>query len=343
MGRPAEQFDRMLRVPLLIAMVLALASFRFGFALLGAAGAVLGGSFAALIFAHAAKSWAVDHRHLRLARWLSVDSWTRRWLDVQLASADGEFTTAYALFDGLPHTALGDVFAWNLFVNGLISRGLYRQAVTARRQIARLHDARTQLPEHYGLVLLNIAEALYNLGRWRRARQLMETLEGNGYLKTALNRAGGQAQMAWIEAHTELAEKALGRLATVDVADFPFDYRAELHFTWAAAHLANNDVANARASLATARSLLVRPSSERNILFLEARCARAEGNLREAARLCELASNHEYRGQGGDGLLLWGDVCEQLGDTTGARRAWQLALERDPESESARRAREKLT
>ncbi|MFT3839534.1 MAG: hypothetical protein QM723_21300 [Myxococcaceae bacterium] len=290
------------------------------------------------------QSWALDHRKLTLARWLTVDSLSRAWLNLQIALQEGQIETAKHLFAELPPTAFGNAFGWNLFINALINAGLYREAVTVRRRFGtELRAARNDHAAIYGLALLNIAEALYNLGRWRRAKQLMLTLEARGFLKDPLNRAGGTAQLAWIAAHDGDASAALTLLSSVNSGALPYDYRAELHFTFVVAHLANRDVPSARASLENARRALSRFSSKRNILFLEARCARAEGDLKEAARLCELAANHDYRGQGGDGLLLWGDVCSDLGDLAGARRAWQLAIDRDPESESARFAQQRLS
>lgn len=292
---------------------------------------------------HGVVAWALDNRKLALLRRLTFDPVKRAWLDVQLAIQRGRVDDAQRIFDALPATSIGDGFGWNLFVNAWISSGHYREAVRTRRRFGkRLRVVREKHRVAYGLALLNIAEALYNIGHWRRAKQLMLALESRGFLEDRLNRAAGRAQLAWIAAHDGDPATALSQLAAVDSRGLPYDYRAELHFTFVAAHLANRDVVSARLSLNNARYPLVRISSKRNILFMEARCARAEGNLKEAARLCELASNHEYRGQGGDGLLLWGDVCSELGDLPGAQRAWQLAIDRDPESESAGFARQRL-
>lgn len=289
------------------------------------------------------QTWALANRRLSLARRLTFDPMIRAWLDIQIATQQGRVEDALRMFDALPATAVGDGFGWNLFVNALISAGRYHEAVRMRRRFGkRLRVVREKHVAAYGLVLLNVAEALYNLGHWRRAKQLMLALESRGFLENPLNRAGGRAQLAWIAAHDGDPASALSRLASVDSRRLPSDYRAELYFTFVAAQLANGDLVSARRSLDNARYPLIRVSSRRNILFMEARCARAEGNLKEAARLCELASNHEYRGQGGDGLLLWGDVCSELGDLPGAQRAWQLAIDRDPESESARFAKQRL-
>jgi tetratricopeptide (TPR) repeat protein len=85
-----------------------------------------------------------------------------------------------------------------------------------------------------------------------------------------------------------------------------------------------------------------RPSSERNAIFLRARVAAARGELERAESLCREAAAHPHRWQGGDGLLLWGDVLSQLGRPDHARDAWRLALERDPQSTSAAMCRARL-
>ena len=57
-----------------------------------------------------------------------------------------------------------------------------------------------------------------------------------------------------------------------------------------------------------------------------------------AESLCRAAAAHPYRAQGGDGLLMWGDVLTRLGRADEAEQAYALAIERDGQSESARLA-----
>ena len=85
----------------------------------------------------------------------------------------------------------------------------------------------------------------------------------------------------------------------------------------------------------------MRPSSRRNALAIRGRVAVALGHWTEGERLFRMASLHPYRWQGGDALLAWGDVLVRLGDTAQAQRAYALAVERDPQSESARVARQR--
>ena len=80
----------------------------------------------------------------------------------------------------------------------------------------------------------------------------------------------------------------------------------------------------------------------RNGLFLRARFRAATGEVDAALDDFEKAANMPYQAQGGDGLLAWGDLLRTLGREAEARRAFALVEERDPESESARHARERL-
>jgi predicted negative regulator of RcsB-dependent stress response len=101
-------------------------------------------------------------------------------------------------------------------------------------------------------------------------------------------------------------------------------------------------VGEADEAAAAGTDAAVRPSSRRNALFIEARVAVAQGDLDGADSLCRSAAVQRYRGQGGDGLLLWGDVLLQLRRADEARAAWSLAMERDPQSESSKLAAARL-
>ncbi|MEW5737591.1 MAG: hypothetical protein AB1938_01630 [Myxococcota bacterium] len=235
-----------------------------------------------------------------------------------------------------------DALATNARINALIWRGRYRDAVRAFLQ----NRSRLCPPPLRALAHCNVAEALYNLGRWRRARQLVDAvLKNPGWPPDEAQWiiCGLKAQRAWIAAHD--GDIALGRqlMSELDEKTFPEDYRAELSFTCAVVELSAGEPDTAQRHLTHARTLLARESSRRNVLFLEARVAALRGRRDEAISLCRRASECAYRGQGGDGLLLWGDLLAEHGDLAAARRAWGLVLERDPESESAGKARARLT
>jgi hypothetical protein len=87
-------------------------------------------------------------------------------------------------------------------------------------------------------------------------------------------------------------------------------------------------------------ALARRPSSSRNALFLRAQIAAARGDWLTAEQHCRAAAGHPFRGQGGDGLLLWARVLEKLGRVAEARDALSLVSSRDPESAAARRLSE---
>jgi tetratricopeptide (TPR) repeat protein len=152
-------------------------------------------------------------------------------------------------------------------------------------------------------------------------------------------KAGWAVQLAWIAAHERKPAEATEHLGGVEADWLPANYRAELHFTRAATHLAAGEPAAAAKALDEARGLLRRGSSARNLLFLEARVAAARQDWALAEKLCREAASHPYKCQGGDGLLLWAKALGELGRPEEAAQARLLVLERDPESESANVAR----
>jgi tetratricopeptide (TPR) repeat protein len=191
------------------------------------------------------------------------------------------------------------------------------------------------------LIQVNLAEAEYNLGRWEAAEARIR-----GALAACepfdLTRGGARIQLAWILANTGRSEEAIRLCETVELEWFPDIYRAEPCFTSALALLGLGRLDEAQTDAECGRDLSMRPSSERNAQFILARVARARGDLVTAEALCREAAGREYRGQGGDGLLLWGDLLSELDRAGEARAAWALAVERDPESESAAHAARRL-
>lgn len=280
-------------------------------------------------------------RLLAIARVLAqlAPSWTVAWRGVVdvLALADvARVESLLARHEGATHA-----HGVNFLVNANIWRGRYRAAVRAGLR-AR---ARKELDLDWALVLLNVAEALYNLGRWTRAAQLVEALARRDlpWSTAAWLKVGLDAQRAWIAQHLGDVARAEALMSSIVPDEMVIGYRAEVHFTRAAVALAARDAGRARLALDDARRVLVRESSRRNLLFLDARLAVLEGDDERAIALCREASEHAYRGQGGDGLLLWGDLLAKRGDMAGAQAAWRLVLERDPESEAASVARGRLT
>jgi tetratricopeptide (TPR) repeat protein len=220
----------------------------------------------------------------------------------------------------------------NRVVDGRIAAGHYLEALAMPARAGR-RDTESEL-----LIQINLAEAEYNLGRWGAAWQRLRALDP---LAAAfpIARAGLSQQRAWIAAHEGRAQDALHHWNRADLRDLPRPYHAEHHFTGAVALIASGDLVAAEARALAGADAAIRPSSRRNALFIRARVATAMGDLDRAESLCRTAAAHAWRAQGGDGLLLWGDVLARLGRAAEARRAWSLAADRDPQSESARLAR----
>jgi tetratricopeptide (TPR) repeat protein len=221
--------------------------------------------------------------------------------------------------------------ALNAAVDGLIARGDYLGALDLPREArARAADTESAL-----LVEINLAEAEYNLGRWNDA---WERLRGLDPLAAAfpLPRAGLSQQRAWIAAHTRQPKEALHHWLRAERGDLPEEYQAEHFFTGAVAHIAAGMLGTADRLARLGEHAAIRPSSVRNALAIRGRVALASARWTEAERFFRAAATHLYRRQGGDALLLWGDTLARLGRRDEALKAWALAVERDPQSESAR-------
>jgi tetratricopeptide (TPR) repeat protein len=224
----------------------------------------------------------------------------------------------------------------NAAVDVRIARGDYRGALELSRAfVAHGADTMSAL-----LVEINLAEAEYNLGRWSEA---WDRLRGLDPLAAAfpIARAGLSQQRAWIAAHTGRAGDALHHWHRVELCDLPRRYHAEHCFTGAVAQIAAGDLEAAQRCADAGARVAMRASSRRNALAIRGRVAAAMHEWPEAECLFRAAALHPYRGQGGDTLLFWGDVLSRLGRFEEARRAYALAIERDPQSESARLAQER--
>jgi tetratricopeptide (TPR) repeat protein len=224
--------------------------------------------------------------------------------------------------------------ALNAAVDGRIARGDYRGAL----ELPRAYAARDADTASALLLEINLAEAEYNLGRWSEA---WDRLRGLDPLAAAfpIARAGLSQQRAWIAAHTGRASEALHHWHRAELGDLPGRYHAEHFFTGAVAQIAAGDLEAAQRCAEAGERAAVRVSSRRNALTICGRVAAARGEWIEAERLFRAAALHPYRAQGGDALLCWGDVLSRLERFDEARSAYALALERDPQSESAQHAR----
>jgi tetratricopeptide (TPR) repeat protein len=226
----------------------------------------------------------------------------------------------------------------NEVVDVLNGAGLYRMALGA----APAPDEAKGVPAPLlALIQINLAEADYNLGRWAEAeRRLLGLDQAAGALP--ISRAGLLQQRAWIAAHRGRSAEALALCERVSIRWLPRPYHAEYHFTRAVALLGLGLHEAADDEVRAGQRVAMRVSSRRNALFLLARIAAAREDWSSAEQLCRQASQRADCGQGGDGLLLWGEVLRRLGRLGEAAAAWRLAIERDPESESARIAESRL-
>jgi tetratricopeptide (TPR) repeat protein len=255
---------------------------------------------------------------------------------------DGAVAAARLL---LPYSHPLDPWVWpNASVNAFTSAGLYVEALEAGRQAEEERSdngPRLRSPT-WALMQVNLAEARYNLGQWKEAWVLLEDLDELA-ARAPIAADGLAIQRAWILAHQGKGEEARVELGKRDFAGIPPTFAAETHYARGAAYLAAGQPAEALEQIQLGAKGALRTSSKRNGLFMLARVALAQGRLDEAERLCREASEHPYRGQGGEGLLLWGDILQRLNRKGEAVGAWRLAVERDPQSESARLAAERLT
>lgn len=268
------------------------------------------------------------------------------WGAFNKAEQEGDVAGSQAIVEQFISRAAGEPNATNLALNARIHRGRYHDALRIARPTDRmlLHDPswRPFFIDLGHLVQVNLAEAEYNLGRWREALARLEALAPHLDEMQPLTRAGLAQQRAWILAHLGRHDEAAAALAVANRDDLPAAYHAEWHYTRGVLALLAGDPQAADGAFQAGLACAVRPSSERNGLFLRARARAALGDHDEAEALFGRAAEHAYRHQGGDGLLAWGDLRAQAGRLDDARRAWELACARDPESASAAVARERL-
>src|ERR1700738_1189549 len=231
--------------------------------------------------------------------------------------------------------------AWRLnsAIDILISAGEYEAALGAEPPPCMATGADEALG--LALIQINLAEADYNLGRWEAAEARLRPLDLACW-PFPIARAGLLLQRAWIGVHRGRVAEAFELCAAMKPRWLPPTYRAEYHFTRAAALLAVGRIDDAEVAVGQGEAVARRLSSKRNALFLRGRIAVARPDWVSTERHCRAAADHAFRGQGGDGLLLWAKALNQLGRSVEAGEALRLAAERDPESEAAQIAAAEL-
>ncbi|HEX8824303.1 MAG TPA: hypothetical protein VF794_30560 [Archangium sp.] len=278
---------------------------------------------------------------LPLADWMRSSLWR---MELYALSALGETEAAvtgarrlavHARTEGCSPCATCVV---NLFINA----GLYLEALDIERGWQGPSEPKTPHAEQeWALVRFNLVEAVYNLGGWDAAHARLNALEEVARRYPFLWNFF-PVQRAWILAHTERGAEAWEALRQVEWRSVPRQYRSEVCFTRAAVLLALRRYDEAQQEAVAGLKLARRASSTRNGLFLLGRIAHAAGRREEALRLFEAGARHLYKGQGGDGLLAWGDCLAGLGRHDEAHEAWRLVLDRDKQSGAAWEATSRL-
>lgn len=241
---------------------------------------------------------------------------------------------AEALRRALPKMGL------NAFVSLNSALGQYAEAlarVAAERPVVL--DPSQRLGGMRMLVRINASEALFELGEGEKACALLEhEAKGNPFLE-----AGRRASLAWFRVADGRAEEALALMQGVEPGTLGPPYAAEVFFAkaWSLIHLDRFD--EAAATLEHSRKHLLRASSQRNFLALEALLFERRGELDKALEKYEAAAAHLWKFQGGHALLRHGDLLEKMGRREDARTIWRRCVEQDPQCFSCGQARERLT
>jgi tetratricopeptide (TPR) repeat protein len=282
---------------------------------------------------------------------------TSRSIFISSESARSYLRSIRAQYNGRPEEAVrhaqelldsGSRFNWlwlNCAINAMINAGRYKEALRlkARWSSDFLERAHRRHPDGYLLVHLNLVEALYNLGRFGCANQLLETItpecEERG---SRLVRAGLGLQKAWLSVLMGDPAGALELLMTVNERHLPRSFRAEVHFTRAAALRDVGRLREAKIAAEAGATLSLRASSKRNALFVLGSIAAAEGQPKRAIEILEHGATHAYRAQGADGLVLLGEQYLQIGLNVESDWAYACAIARDPQGFAARRAGRRL-
>jgi tetratricopeptide (TPR) repeat protein len=287
---------------------------------------------------HRALAWIERARRWRLVP--RAELLDARALALQaLGDVDGAVACARAY---LAHPTAGSpLHRANTAVDVLVFAGRYGEAlaVTAAWDDRRWRELAAGHPPIFVILRANLAEALYNLGRWDDALAQLADLDAAA--RTPVTAAILALQRAWILAHRGDGAAALRLADGIDRAALPVAWRAEAHYTRASALLALDRVAEAGVEAEAGLTAARRASSQRNGCFLLARVAARAGDLARACALFERGARHAYRRQGGDSLVLWGDLLAAQRCAPEARTAWSLAIERDPESAAAAAARDR--
>lgn len=220
-----------------------------------------------------------------------------------------------------------------------VALGRYTEAVRASASDPNVLDSSPPRIEFQFLLRINAGEALVELGEPERALAL---LRPPPFPTAALMVSGRIVCLAWIMTSIGDYPGALAVLATAKPADLGKNYVAEAFLTRTLILLNLGRLDDAKAAVDECRRLTVRASTERNLLLHEARWQVLTGRIDEAITTFHRARDHRWPCQGGSGCLALGDAFRDVGRLEFARECWSLAVERDPESHSAKLAQARL-
>jgi tetratricopeptide (TPR) repeat protein len=279
-----------------------------------------------------------------LRRWLHR-AWHKAYRNRTLALENGRLDEALELSERMAeHWPLSPTPA-NALVEMAITTGHYRRALSASEEWKeRIRDIPVKHPHPELLLIeLNVTEALYNLGRFgcaeRRLNAMRDAVVKSRWL---LLLHGFRTQRAWLFMLRNRPKKALSVIERVNDRRLPRLYRAEVAFARAAVLRDLGRLDEARTEAERGRSIAKRCSSKRNALFLLGSIAARANDIPRAIAYLEEGAAHVYQGQGGDGLLLLGDLYGRDGRREDQKRAYEWAARRDPESVWGRAARRRL-
>lgn len=248
----------------------------------------------------------------------------------------GDAETAARLLEGaLPEVRHQPGFhrLINLALDTLIALGRYRDALGLESSLGARRDF------NWVLAHANLAEAEYCRGELDRAHQRLSNPQLEAVANAApIAKSGLALQRAWLAVIRGDAAGALGFLRPLTVNDSPPSYRAEYHFTVAAAHGLAGDFTRADSALEAAMKCTRRASSFRNALALKGSLLHRRGDLEGAERWLAQAAAHPWKGQSGGLLSEWAEILKKLGRKKDAREALRLATLQDPESAAAKKA-----
>ena len=267
---------------------------------------------------------------------LTALAWAARPMPSGLVGFDEPAHQAYVDGDLARTRALLPTASLNTRVALSVAMGEYGAACdTVRREAQELLGPTHELSMAELLIRVNAADAFAESGHVDEAVAMLTEFRPFPGAWGRMVDNGRLASRAWALASVGRLAEARSDAQRVDPAALGIAYEAEGHFVKAKVQMLTGDFAGARLRLDAAANVVVRASSERNLLNLEAEWLKLQGRLEEAAVAYEKAAAHRWKGQGGPALLDWAEVLISLGRHPEARTVLERCVAQDPESPAA--------